>query len=768
MNKPVGLLTTNHIPVPLSGVRVEGDVIGRSVKLTVRQKYRNTETRPVEAVYKFPLPEGGAVAGFRIWIGERMIEGIVEEREKAFDNYDDALIKGHGAYLMDEERPNIFTLSAGNLNPGMEVTIEIDLVLLMDSEGHKYRLTMPTTISPRYVPVDMPDDEGIPAEEVVNPQYAPEVPYGLSLLFRIHHAGKLAAVESPSHPVRITLEKDTTVVELTSDTARMDHDFILVIDPGEKIAGKAYRLNDGRHTFWQLDLFLPEPEFDRQKNHGEIIFLLDCSGSMGGESIREAKKALEICLKALPANCTFNVYRFGSSFNAFFKESRVYSEASLTSALRELDKTDASLGGTEMVAPFEDIYRTAPTEDVRSIVLLTDGEVGNEQQLLDLVSHNRLHTRVYPIGIGAGPNEYLIKGLARTGNGAAEFVYPGERIEPKVLRMFTRITGPKLEDPEILWTGANTEQAPVQPVIFTDMPSTIYARTRSQQTDLKQIRISGTFGGRQMEWVYDIEEVTSKNMPLPQLWAHERIRDLEESPAEAGSRQRRRKELKSSAPIIELSKTYGILSRYTSYLGIEKRSQKDKTRDTAELRKVPTLVTTGWHDGAAFPATVMQAFPAPLKMMNNFTNADFALSEPSAGVYDKFVAKKYSRKIDQRGGRTDILMLLLAAQQPGGGFLIDDQVAKLLEVGLKDLRRYADRMKTGLAEDAFLILSTALIFEILTVHFSGEVNIWRPLTEKSRSWLADLLHKDQPEIDGQSITDWAENFVTNYIKMASM
>ena len=768
MNKPVGLLTTNHTPIPLTGVCVEGDIAGRGAKLTVRQKYRNTETKPVEAVYKFPLPEGGAVAGFRIWIGERLIEGIVEEREKAFDNYDDALIKGHGAYLLDEERPNIFTLSVGNLNPGMEATIEIDLVMLMDSEGYKCRLTMPTTISPRYVPEDLPDDEGIPVEELVNPQYAPAVPYGLSLLFRIHHAEKLAAVESPSHPIRVTMEKDLTVVELTSDTAQMNHDFVLLIDPGEQISGKAYRLNDGRHIFWQLDLILPEPEFEGQKNHGEIIFLLDCSGSMGGESIKEAKKALEICLKALPENCTFNVYRFGSSFNAFFKESRIYSEVNITAALRELNKTDASLGGTEMVAPFKDIYRTAPTEGGRSIVLLTDGEVGNEQQLLDLVSSHRSHTCVYPIGIGSGPNEFLIKGLARTGNGAAEFVYPGERIEPKVLRMFNLITGPKLEDPEIRWTDNKTEQAPAQPIIFTDMPSTLYARGRLQQSDMKQIRVRGTIGGRQMEWAYDIEEINTHNMPLPQLWARERIRDLEESPAEAGSRQRRRKELKSSAPIIELSKTYGILSRFTSYLGVEKRAQKDKTKDTAELRKVPTLVTTGWHGGAAFAGSVMQAFPAPHRMMNKFINADFTLSEPSTAVYDKFVAKEYSGEVDHAAGRTDILMLLLAGQQPGGGFLIDDKAAKLLGTGLKELKRYAARMKTGLPEEAFRILSTVLIFEILSKHFSAEVNLWRPVTEKSRKWLAGLLDKDMPEIDGQIITDWSRDFVIKNIKMASI
>ncbi len=765
MNNLTGLLTTAHGAVPLTGVRIEGDLVGRGAKIIVQQKYHNTEKNPIEAVYKFPLPEGSAIAGFRIWIGDRLIKGAVEERDTAFDKYDDALAQGDGAYLMDEERPNIFTLSVGNLNPDMEVTIEIELVMILDPEGQKHRLTLPTSISPRYVPADMPDEDGIPVNDIIHPVYAPSVPYGMSMSLKIHHKENLVAVESPSHPVRVLMESGLTTVELTNETTQMDRDFILLVDPGKDNSGKVYQMNYDEHTFLQLDLFLPEPETDKKSDPGEVIFLLDCSGSMAGGSIQEAKKALEICLKALPEKCTFNVYRFGSKFNSFFTEPQLYSEISLAMALRKLELTDADLGGTEMYRPFKDIYRTVPGKGGRSIVMLTDGEVGNEKKLMDLVSSHRTNTRVYAIGIGHGPNEHLIKGLARAGNGAAEFVYPGERIEPKVLRIFSRLSGPNLDDIRIVWPGDDIEQVPDQPAIFTGQVVTIFARSQDKTVDQSQIKILGTLGKKQMEWVYDIENVSSENMPLPQLWAREKIRDLEESSAEIGSRQQRRKEIRFSDQIIQISKTYGILSSLTSYLGIETRISKDKTTEPSELRKVPTLVTTGWHGEVHFMASaIFDRDPSDVDYAAPVGAVFAKMDIPENRVFRSGKSIKF-RKMVFKPDQTDLLMTLLTAQQPSGGFLIDKKLSRLVGINLKLIKKQAEQLKTKGLDDAFLILCTVLIFEILQIHFSGELNVWQPVTEKSRKWLDNISMNEMTEETRQEITIWANNFVMDNVKI---
>ena len=148
-----GLVSADGEPVPLAGVDVKAVLVGRGARVTLGQRFVNTEKHPIEAVYKFPLPEGGAVCGFRVRIGDRVIESEIAERDDAFRRYDEALTLGHGAYLLDEERPNVYTLSVGNLEPGMEATAEVTFVGLLESSGSRVRFFLPTTISPRYVPV---------------------------------------------------------------------------------------------------------------------------------------------------------------------------------------------------------------------------------------------------------------------------------------------------------------------------------------------------------------------------------------------------------------------------------------------------------------------------------------------------------------------------------------------------------------------------------------------------------------------------------------
>lgn len=298
----LGLITKDAppIPIPLIGVKVEGDIAGRGAKVRVVQSFRNEEDKPVEAVFKFPLPEGSAVCGFKAAIGDKIIEGDVEERDKAFELYDEALSKGHGAYLLDEERPNIFTLSVGNLNPGSLAIIEIEYVILLEARGPEVRFFLPTTISPRYIPDRTPDENGIPVDDIVTPVYSPDVPYGLSIILNIHGKDEISSIESPSHNIRSDFGSDLIRVEFSSETVRMDRDLVLNIKYKNGFKNRGYIHRGSDDTFLQID-FSPEVEELSGANKDslhlpgkEIIFILDCSGSMSGNSISEAKKALEI------------------------------------------------------------------------------------------------------------------------------------------------------------------------------------------------------------------------------------------------------------------------------------------------------------------------------------------------------------------------------------------------------------------------------------------------------------------------------------------
>ncbi len=171
----IGLITKKSEMVPLIGVFANARIIGKNSKVKITQKFKNTDKKAIESIYRFPLPENAVITDFRLLLENKTIKGLIEEKNEAFERYDAALIKGNGAILLDQERPNIFTLSVGNLNPGKEVSIEIEYISVLDFKDNILRFFLPTTISPRYVPADAPDEEGIPVNSKIHPEYADEV-----------------------------------------------------------------------------------------------------------------------------------------------------------------------------------------------------------------------------------------------------------------------------------------------------------------------------------------------------------------------------------------------------------------------------------------------------------------------------------------------------------------------------------------------------------------------------------------------------------------
>jgi Ca-activated chloride channel family protein len=773
-----GLISSKGDIVPLTGIKVEGDILGRGARLRVSQRFRNREDQALEAVYKFPLPEGAAVCGFRAEIDGRTVVGEVEEREKAFEIYDKALSRGDGGYLLDQERPNIFTLSVGNLNPGAEAVVQIDLVTLMEMEGSRARFFLPTTISPRYAPAHMEENGGIPEEERVSPPCALDVPYGISLLLNVHNGRDLKEISSPSHPIRVELGEDPVRVSFSAESVRMDRDFILYMaHPDAGAAGRAYWLSSGEDVFVQLDLALDKQDLPKQNvspRDREVIFLLDCSGSMDGDSISEAKRAQEICLKGLPMGARFNIVRFGSTHESLFKGPEAYGEKNLEKALRYTRRVDADMGGTEILRPLEAIYASSPGKGApaRSIVMLTDGEVCNEQEIMDLIRRHRANTRFFSLGIGAGPNEFFIRGTARAGMGASEFIHPGERIEPKVLRIFKKLTGPFLENAVVRWGAEAGEQAPAEASVSLGDPLTIFNRLSGGASLPETITVSGRMDGVPCSWEVPVVRSEGLEIPVPTLWARARIRDLEENKGAlsgGGSRQRRGKQEKWKDQVLELSRAYGVLSGLTSFVAVEERREEDRTTGETVLRKVPTAVTVGWHGlGSTLhfgeigsPAAVC-SFAAPdefleapkfTRMRSLFSRKAAPLSGPPPPM------EMEAREPD----RTDILLSILALQRADGGLALDQIVSDMLGLDFGKLRKEGEKMEAKGGEDRFLLLSTAILLKVLEIQFAAERSTWEGVTQKSRDWLAAVVDGTDPAIAGTALTAWAAAFVEEQV-----
>jgi Ca-activated chloride channel family protein len=477
---------------------------------------------------------------------------------------------------------------------------------------------------------------------------------------------------------------------------------------------------------------------------------------MMGDSIVEAKKALEICLKALEPGTAFNVYRFGSIFESIFEKPVTYDKKSLKRALEALRHVDADLGGTEILSPLQHIYeqKLARGCTSREIIFITDGEAANEEQVFKLVRAGQAKTRVFSIGIGAGSNDHLIKGLARSGRGASEFIYPGERIEPKVMAIFSKVTEPMLVDPVISWGGKDSEQAPGEPVFFGGSPVTVCARLKAggKATAGKKagkLVVKARLAGKSRKWSLEIVDVKSPDLPIPALWARERIRDLEGAggeSAERGSRQRERKARMIRDMIVSLSKKYGVLSSLTSYVAVEKRKEKDKATGEIVLRKVPVLVTMGWHGignlrGYPFMADHMVS---GTRMLTGYIE-ELAEDAPGPSGARSMRLKKATPTA------TDILTEIFSLQDVDGSFEIGAKMAKMLGIKVGELRTAAKRIKADSKKgdakaDRFRLLSTAVVLNVLAVHFPAEMANYRGLIKKSTQWLREIIDAAAPRI----------------------
>ena len=597
-------LMTEKGEVPLRGVKIEGDIKGHFSKVTVIQRYENTEKVDLEAVYTFPLEEGSAVCGFEAKVGDKIIKGEVKEREEAFEAYDDAMSEGHGAFLLDQERPNIFTASVGNLKPGAEVEVSVSYVTPLPYEGNALRFSIPTTISPRFVPYEA-TAVGQPDSERVNPPAQQSVPYGFSAKLSFELGSDIEEITSPSHKLKVEKEGTTATVTLEKEEEAMDREFVVLVeckDPHKPFAAVG-REEDGTRV--AMVTMFPDPELT-DKSGREIIFVLDCSGSMMGTSIREAREAIKLCIRSLSEGDSFNVIRFGSRMESWAEKPVEYGEVALNTIMDWLDRVDANLGGTMVYEPLE-LAVTGPgdPEKPRSVVLLTDGQVSNEDDVIALCKEHNDRVRVFSFGIGAGYSDYMIKGIARAGRGAAEFIYPGERIEPKVLRMFKRIATPTFPSVDVDWGDLIVKTAPLEtPPLFFGDSFLLCGRVQEGSTETVTLKA----GDHEWSVPLNLEEPTGGDV-VPLIWAKHMIQDLEDGRrARRGSQQSERQSKLREKKLIDMGVKYGLSTSMTSFVAIEYRKDADKSKGAAELRRVPIAITQGWHGGLQLDNNVLRSF----------------------------------------------------------------------------------------------------------------------------------------------------------------
>jgi Ca-activated chloride channel homolog len=597
------------VPSALS-TEVEIHANGLVQRVRVLQKFRNDTAAWLEGVYVFPLPEDAAVDRLRLHIGARVIEGEIRERAEAKAAYEAAKQAGQRASLIEQERPNIFTTSVANVGPGDEIAVEIeyqDRVLYRDG---RFSLRFPMVVAPRYVGATaspaltvstaptatssavVPDADRI-TPPVLRPEDGPVNPVRLSVV--LDPGLPIGAITSSSHTITITEAGTSKRIDLSGEVPA-DRDFLLDWTPqsGAEPEAALYVETLGG-TPYLLGLVVPPATVTATPRPRDVVFILDTSGSMDGQSILQAKTALASALDRLRPEDRFEVIRFSDNTSSVFGQLVTADAKARAEARRKLAGFKAD-GGTEILPALEEALKLPVTAGrLFQIVFLTDGAVGNEAQVFDRIASGLGSRRLFTIGIGSAPNEYFMRKAAEFGRGTFTYIASIEDVEARLRDLLAKLEQPVLTDVTLTWPigagGAEIFPNPV-PDLYRGEPIAFSARLPNGTSLVGAVDIAGTLAGRPWQDRLDLRTAQT-SVGIAALWARAKIETVSDQLARGADPESVR------AKIVEIALQHHLLSQYTALVAIDPQPARPNDRRLISAN-VPLNLPAGWHYESVF------------------------------------------------------------------------------------------------------------------------------------------------------------------------
>jgi Ca-activated chloride channel family protein len=610
-----------YAPAPNLATEVHIQVFGMVARATVVQTFRNTSEDWVEGIYVFPLPERAAVDHLRMKAGERVIEGVIREREAARAEYERAKETGHRASLVEQERPNMFTSSVANLGPGEEVRVEIELQETLAFDEGEVRLRFPLVVGPRYIPGEVipgaqtahgfaaDTTEVEDASRITPPVAGPgdhwrhavridvdlEAGFPVEQVLSRYHAAVSDALSETHYRVR-----------LRDEEVPADRDFELAwkARPGGMPKSALFKeVRDGG-TYVLLTLFPPAGAgADQSPLPREVVYVIDTSGSMDGESIQQARKALLLAVDRLKTGERFNVIQFNSVTSVLFPEARAVTDETRRAARDYVSRLVAT-GGTEMAGALEAALKSSDDpRRVRQVVFLTDGSVGNEDALFGLIQKRLGDTRLFTVGIGSAPNGHFMTKAAAFGHGTFTYIGKLDEVEEKMSRLFKALESPVLTDIEVRWPVTAAVEAWPQriPDLYAGEPVVVSARMTGAA---EEVVVTGRRGAT--PWLSTLPLAEGRaGTGMAVLWAQRKIQALLDSRHEGAPEEEVR------AAVVAVGLEHHLVTPHTSLVAVDVTPARpvDASLDS---RAVPTLLPAGWSHEAVFGQLPQTATPAPL------------------------------------------------------------------------------------------------------------------------------------------------------------
>ena len=640
-----GALSTARGLLPLTAMDIHARIAGVIASIEIAQTFVNTTGTAIEATYMFPLPDRAAVHRFRMEVAGRVVEGVVEERGAAREQYDEAIASGHRAAITEEERPGVFTLRVGNLMPGEAATIRLSLVGPLPVDDGEVTFRFPLVVAPRFMPGTGPggalsgdqaglgtarDTDLVPdASRISPPVLLPGCPNPVRLGIRVSlEGGALREVASSLHAITSSL-RDAQVLEIQPGE-RLDRDFILRwhVD-GAELRSRLVCVDDpdGKAGTFALTLVPPSTTTVAAKPR-DVVIVVDRSGSMGGWKMVAARRAAARMIDTLTSRDRFCAIPFDNVVELIPAAALVEaSDRNRFKAVEALAKIDAR-GGTELAEP---LRRAAAmlaggTDDrERVIVLVTDGQVGNEDQILRELGPNLRNVRMFTLGIDQAVNAAFLKRLAAAGGGLCELVESEDRLDVVMAKVHRRIGAPIVTDLAVRGLGLAIQHASIAPRklpdVYAGAPVTVLGRYHGAAPATARIEITGASLGEAMCTPIDREGDSTGATWLAASWARAAIRDLEDQYA-TGTRGDLEHE------IVALSKRHSVLSRFTAFLAID-RSQVVNPGGQLVQAVQPVDMPAGWDAAgaaAAVPPPPPQAYHGSMRSKAAFAPAAAAAS----------------------------------------------------------------------------------------------------------------------------------------------
>lgn len=567
--------------LPLKNTQSEVNIVGVIADVTVHQVYKNEGKHALEAIYTFPTSSNATIYAMEMTIGTRKITARIEEKQKARQEYNQAKTEGKRTSLLEQQRPNVFQMNVANIMPNDEVVVTLRYTELLVPENGVYEFTYPTVVGPRYSggsPSNSPENKFLSTPY----QHSGEAPFNhFDINIHLSAGMPIQNISCSTHKIITTFPKpgEAKVKLSESEKNAGNRDFILQYQlSGNKIESGLMLYEHGDENFFLLMVQPPQKVVLEEIPPREYIFIVDVSGSMRGFPIEVTKKLLRNLIVNLRPTDRFNVMVFAGTPGWMSDISVPANAGNIGKAVEFIDNQNGG-GSTELLPAMQKALEF-PRQDEsvsRSFVIVTDGYIGVEKEVFDLISNNNDKANVFAFGIGSSVNRYLIEGMAHAGMGEPLIVTSENKANEQAEKFRKYISNPVLTQVKKEFSGFDVYD--VEPLTIPDVlaerPVIIYGKYKGRPKGY--ITIKGFTGKSRYKNTFDVGETQpdEKNAAIRYLWARKRIQTLDDY-NNLGYDNSRIQE------VTNLGLKYNLMTAYTSFLAIDEEIVNDGDMKTVK------------------------------------------------------------------------------------------------------------------------------------------------------------------------------------------